>query len=86
MIIELSTTSLHRETWSYYSISYYRYLLANSSQSGCNPTKLPYFHHGAIELEESDGSRFKVNGQRMKLYFGNADKMKIVKVWALGEM
>ena len=29
------------------------------------------FHHGAVELETKDGVRFKVNGQRIKIYFGH---------------
>ena len=29
--------------------------------------------HGAIELETMEGVRFKVNGQRIKIYFGHAE-------------
>ena len=31
------------------------------------------FHHGAVELETKDGVRFKVNGERIKLYFGHTE-------------
>ncbi|KAL4285062.1 hypothetical protein GQ457_16G003540 [Hibiscus cannabinus] len=30
------------------------------------------FPHGAIEIENTSGSRFKVNGQRLKPYYENA--------------
>ena len=30
------------------------------------------FPHGAVELETKEGVRFKVNGQRIKIYSGNA--------------
>ena len=30
------------------------------------------FQHGAVELENKEGVRFKVNGQRIKIYLGNA--------------
>ena len=28
------------------------------------------FPHGAVELETKEGVRFKVNGKRIKIYFG----------------
>ena len=31
------------------------------------------FLHGAVELETKEGVRFKVNGQRIKLYFGHVE-------------
>ena len=31
------------------------------------------FLHGAVELEKKEGVRFKVNGQRIKTYFGHAE-------------
>ena len=31
------------------------------------------FPHGAVELETKEGVWFKVNGQRIKLYFGHAE-------------
>ena len=30
------------------------------------------FPHGAVDLETKEGVRFKVNGQRIKIYSGNA--------------
>ena len=30
------------------------------------------FPHGAVELEKKEGARFKVNGQRIKIYLGHA--------------
>ena len=29
------------------------------------------FHHGAVKLKTKDGVRFKVNRERIKLYFGH---------------
>ena len=29
--------------------------------------------HGVVELETEEGVRFKVNGQRIKIYFGHAE-------------
>ena len=31
------------------------------------------FPHGVVELESNKGVRFKVNRQRIKMYFGNAE-------------
>ncbi|XP_069154617.1 uncharacterized protein [Solanum lycopersicum] len=31
------------------------------------------FPHGAVELETKEGVRFKVNGQRIKMYLGHAE-------------
>ena len=31
------------------------------------------FPHGAVELESKEGVRFKVNGQRIKIYFEHAE-------------
>ena len=36
------------------------------------------FLHGAVELENIDGIRFKVNGQRINLYLGNAENVQQV--------
>ena len=33
------------------------------------------FPHGGFELETKKGVRFKVNGQRIKLYFGHAESV-----------
>ena len=30
------------------------------------------FPHGAVELETKEGVRFKINGQRIKIYYGHA--------------
>lgn len=38
------------------------------------------FPYGAIEVENHKGSRFKVNGQRLKLYFGNGPGISIIEV------
>ncbi|TMX03846.1 hypothetical protein EJD97_013572, partial [Solanum chilense] len=44
---------------------------ANSSPDGYLITKL--FHYGAVELENKEGVRFKVNGQRIKIYMGHTE-------------
>ena len=36
------------------------------------------FPHGAVELENNEGTRFKVNGQRIKIYLGNAETVQEV--------
>ena len=57
-------------------------VLLDSSGSPCLPGKLkskrsgPYlitqvFPHGAVELKAKEGVRFKVNRERIKLYFGH---------------
>jgi len=59
-------------------------VLLKSSRLRLFPGKLkskwtgPYFitqlfPHGAVELETKEGVRFKVNGQRIKTYFGHAE-------------
>ena len=56
-------------------------VLVDSFGSPCLPGKLKskwtgpslitqVFPHGAVELETKEGVRFKVNGERIKLYFG----------------
>ena len=61
-------------------------VLLDSSGSPSLPGKLkskrtgPYlitqlFPHGEVELETKKGVRFKVNGQRIKLYFGHAESV-----------
>ena len=57
-------------------------VLVDSFGVPCLPGKLkskwtgPYlitqvFTHGKVELETNEGVRFKVNGERIKLYFGH---------------
>ena len=57
-------------------------VLLDNSMLCCLPGKLkskrtdPYlvtqvFPHGAVELETKEGVRFKVKGERIKLYFGH---------------
>ena len=41
---------------------------------------LPY---GAIELLGKDGKSFKVNGQRIKRYFGSTEEINTVEDWRL---
>ena len=36
------------------------------------------FSHGAVELENKEGVRFKVNGQRIKIYLGHAEMANAV--------
>ena len=38
------------------------------------------FPHGAIEIEDESGYRFKVNGQRLKAYFDNAQVGSIEEI------
>ncbi|WMV58469.1 hypothetical protein MTR67_051854 [Solanum verrucosum] len=43
--------------------------------------------HGAVELKNSEGTRFMVNGQRSKIYLGNAESVQeIVKAYHLDEV
>ena len=47
-------------------------------------TKL--FPHGAVELETKEGVRFKVNGQRIKPYYGHAKSAnKVIEAYHLDE-
>lgn len=34
--------------------------------------------HGAVELENSEGRRFMVNSQRIKIYLGNVESVQQV--------
>ena len=44
------------------------------------------FPHGAVELETKEGVRFKVNGQRIKLYFGHAESAnEVIEAYHLDE-
>ena len=64
-------------------------VLVHSSGVPCLPGELkskwtgPYlitqvFPHGAVELKTKEGARFKVNGERIKLYFAHTTSMNEV--------
>ncbi|KAK4731562.1 hypothetical protein R3W88_024550 [Solanum pinnatisectum] len=43
--------------------------------------------HRAVELENSEGTRFKVNGQRIKVYLGNTESVQeVVEAYYLDEV
>ena len=43
--------------------------------------------HGAVELETKEGVRFKVNGERVKLYFGHtASVNEVIEAYHLDEV
>ena len=43
--------------------------------------------HGAVERENSEGTRFMVNGQRMKIYLGNAESVQeVIEAYNLDEV
>ena len=45
------------------------------------------FPHGAVELENKEGVRFKVNGQRIKIYLGIAKMMnKLIEAYNLDDV
>ena len=45
------------------------------------------FPHGAVELETKEGVRFKVNGQRIKIYVGHAKSVnEVIKAYHLDEV
>ena len=45
------------------------------------------FPHGAVELENKKGARFKVNGQRIKIYLGHAKNAnEVVETYHLDEV
>ena len=65
------------------------FVLLDSSGLPCLPGKLkskrtgPYlitqvFPHGVVELETKEEVRFKVNGERIKLYFAHTTSMNEV--------
>ena len=44
------------------------------------------FPHGAVELETKEGVWFKVNGERIKLYFGHTESAnEVIEAYHLGE-
>ena len=45
------------------------------------------FPHEEVELETKEGVRFKVNGQRIKIYFGHAESMnEVIETYHLDEV
>ena len=45
------------------------------------------FPHGAVELETKEGVRFKVNGQRIKIYLGHAESAnEVIEGYHLDEV
>ena len=73
-------------------------VLVDSFGSPCLPGKLkskwsgPYlitqvFPHGAVELKAKEGVRFKMNRDRIKLYFENkASGNKVIKAYHLDKV
>ena len=73
-------------------------MLLDSSRLHWLPGKLnfkrtgPYlitllFPHGTIELKTKEGVWFKVNGERIKLYFGhNASMNEVIEAYHLDEV
>ncbi|XP_049381233.1 uncharacterized protein LOC125845742 [Solanum stenotomum] len=45
------------------------------------------FPHGAVELENKEGTRFKVNGQRIKAYLGKSESVQeVIEAYYLYEV
>ncbi|XP_049406130.1 uncharacterized protein LOC125869729 [Solanum stenotomum] len=45
------------------------------------------FPHGAVELENKEGTRFKVNGQRIKIYLGKSESInEVIEAYYLDEV
>ena len=45
------------------------------------------FPHGAVELENKEGVRFKVNGNQIKIYLGHTETAKeVIKAYHLNEV
>ena len=45
------------------------------------------FPHGAVDLENKEGERFKVNGKRIKIYLGHTENVnKVVEAYHLEEV
>ncbi|XP_049414686.1 uncharacterized protein LOC125877436 [Solanum stenotomum] len=45
------------------------------------------FPHRAVELENKEGMRFKVNGQQIKIYLGQYESVnKMIEIWDLDEV
>ena len=73
-------------------------VLVDSSRVPCLPGKLkskwtgPYlitqvFRHGAVELKDKEGVRFKRNRDRIKLYFGHkASGNEVIEAYHLNEV
>ena len=44
------------------------------------------YPHGAVELETKEGVQFKVNGERIKPYFGHAEStIEVIEAYHLDE-
>lgn len=87
MIATLSIASSHQETWFYYINQLLRLFHGKLKSKWVGPFKVTHaFYHGAIELEKKIDMRFKVNGQRIKPYFGNAEKVQTVEAWTFSEV
>lgn len=45
------------------------------------------FPHKAVELENKEGARFTINGQRIKIYLGHAESaLEVVEAYHLDEV
>ena len=88
MIKELKSESLLWVILCFYSTLGCACFQANSSPNGLGHFLLTkVLPHGAVELENSDGTRFLVNGQRIKVYLGNAESVQeVVEAYYLDEV
>ena len=88
MIKELKSENLWLVILCFYSTLGCVCFQANSKSKWTGPfllTKL--FPHGAVELEKKDGTRFMVNGQRIKIYLGNAETVQeVIEAYNLDEV
>ena len=47
----------------------------------------PTIPHRVVELENKEGVRFKVNGQRIKIYFGHTESAnEVIEAYHLDEV
>ena len=88
MAKRLKSENLWLGTWWFYSTLGYACFWAKSSPSGLGPfliTKV--FPHGSAELENNEGAKFTVNGQRTKIYLGHAESVHdVVEAYRLDEV
>ena len=64
-----------------------RWLLGKfTSTRTCLYLIIQVFPHGAVELETKEGVRFKVNGERIKFYFGHTTSVnEVIEAYHLDE-
>ena len=87
MIGGLSNETFRKAIWYFFLNSKLKLFPGKLKSKWSGPFKISQvYSSGVVELANNDGSVFKVNGQRVKLYIGPTDSIKCIATIYLDEV